>query len=152
VTPRLDCSSNGPGTCTLALTPREAAAVARLRFLRGVIRREPAFKLGSSLACPGDGDLPIAPADLPAVLRAATARPDERIDAVVQLTGEPAELVQFRARLPHDATIVEGSESSVTVSLTRRSLPAIAALPQVTLITAVGPPPTVDRAAGPHLD
>jgi hypothetical protein len=138
----LDCSA-APATCTISLTGREASAVAKLRFARGMFRREPAFKLGASLACPGQGDLPIAPAELPAVLRAATARPAERINVTVVLDGEPAEMAAVQAHLPASARLVEGSGYLVTLSLERRALPALAAMPAVEAISEQGPAPAI---------
>jgi hypothetical protein len=137
------CSDN-PATCTLSLTAREAAAVGRLRFVRGLIRREPAFKIGSSLACPGEGDLPVAPAELLAVLRAATARATERINATVILDGEPEEMAAVPAHLPAGARVVDGTGYLLTISLERRALPALAAMPAVLMISEQGPAPSID--------
>jgi hypothetical protein len=137
----LYCGGDAPATCSLSLTPRQAAAVVRLPFVRGLFRREPGFKIGASLACPGLGDQPIGPADLPAILRATTAPPAERITAAVTLDGDPEGLARFRTRLPAGVTIVEGADPMVTVSLERRSLPALAAMSAVSHIAALGPSP-----------
>jgi hypothetical protein len=139
----MTCSDN-PATCTLSLTAREATAVGRLRFVRGLIRREPAFKIGSSLACPGEGDLPVAPAELPAVLRAATARATERINATVILEGEPEEMAAVPAHLPAGARVVDGTGYLLTISLERRALPALAAMRTVWMISEQGPAPGID--------
>lgn len=130
-----------PSTCELALTRQEAAKVARLSFVRGLFRREPAFKLGSSLACPGRGDLPVAPAEMPAVLRAATARPHERVTVMVTLDGEPDELAAALEHLPAGATVVDGAPPMLTISLARRGLAQLAALRPITYITELGPGP-----------
>ena len=133
--------TDAPNTCVLSLTQKEAAKVGRLAFVRGLFRYEPAFKLGSSLACPGRGDLPVAPAEMPAVLRAATARPDERITVVAMLDGEPDELTAALAHLPAGAAIVDWSAPMLTLSLQRRHLAKLAALGAITHLTELGPGP-----------
>ena len=124
---RDDLSLVCDSTCVLPLTAAQADAVARLPFVRGVWRRAPAFTLDSSLVC-DTGSLPVSPDEWPAFLAAATARPDEEITVGVVVDDE-ARIGEIQAAMGDRAKIARGG--GLVVTLRRRDLPALAALPAV---------------------
>jgi hypothetical protein len=127
-TGRDDLSLVCDATCVLPLTPVQAAAVARLPFVRGVWRRAPAFALDSSLVC-DTGGLPVPPAEWPAFLDAMTARADEEItvEVVVDDDEQRPDLVKALG----DRVKPAPRGGGLVVTIRRRDLPALAALPGV---------------------
>jgi len=139
---RDDASLPCDATCTIALTAREAAALAGRGLVRGVWRREPAFKLDSSLVCPHDPELEVPPALWPAFLAAVAARPGQRLRVVIRLDGGDHPRAAARAAAAIAARprvrVRERGDHRLVVELARRDLAAVAALPAVWTIALAG--------------